>query len=97
MEALVVGNKPNGPVLTPADSRSLSSANHSLLRSSQMIVDTALERAPAELFNARINECLETTQWVSGWHAGAHWKLQDLLHNPLGRETDLLDRIDAGP
>ena len=41
-----------GPVLRPSDSSSLLHIGYSPLRSSQMLIDTALERAEAELSNA---------------------------------------------
>ena len=42
----------SGPVLIPADSSSLLHANYLPLLSSQMLADTALKRAEAELSNA---------------------------------------------
>ena len=44
--------------VSPADSCSLLHTNHLPLRSSQMLVDTALERPEAELSNA-----VSTTAW----------------------------------
>ena len=41
-----------GPVLAPADPRLLLQANYSPVRAFQAVVDTALERAEAELSNA---------------------------------------------
>ena len=52
-----------GSVLGLADPSSLLHADHSPLRSSQMLVDTALERAEAELSNA-----VSTTAWKT--HTG---------------------------
>ena len=46
------------PNMNPADSSSLLNADHSQLGSSQMLVDTALERAEAELSNA-----VSTSTW----------------------------------
>ena len=49
---VVVGSRDllRGPVLSPVDS--LFNAGHSPLRSSQMLVDTALKRAEVELSDA---------------------------------------------
>ena len=73
--------------MSPPDASSLLQASHSLLPNSHMLVDTALERAAAELSNRAAAELSNAPPGsyavASGWRARVHSDLQDLVADHL--------------